>query len=46
MWADEAVGDTCGRFPNNFMKPDGFVLANFPAAVYGHEYLALEKVSG
>ena len=42
-WAYGAVGDTCGWFPEHFVNPDGFALADFSAAVYGPEYLALEK---
>ena len=42
-WAYGAVGDTCGWFPEHFVNPDGIALADFSAAVYGPEYLALEK---
>ena len=46
MWAYGAVGDTCGWSPENIVKPDGLALADFPAAVYVHEYLALVQLSG
>ena len=42
-WAYGAVGDTCGWFPEQFVNPDGIALTDFSAAVYGPEYLALEK---
>ena len=41
-WAYGAVGYTCGWYPEHFVNSDGFALANFSAAVYGPEYLALE----
>ena len=43
IWAYGAAGETCGWYPEHFVKPDGFALADFPAAIYGPEYLALKK---
>ena len=42
-WAYGAIDDICGWFPEQFVNSDGIALADFSAAVYGPDYLALKE---
>ena len=42
-WAYGAIDDICGWFPEQFVNLDGIALADFSAAEYGPDYLALKQ---